>query len=134
MKKIICLILSSLLIFLLCGCGNQNTESNVFSQEVTIVKMPSPPKCKTTDSISIVDEVIAVLGEIEKTPKSCGNTNGWLFMIKLNIDGQEFNYCIAGDTFTDSDGNQYGINNFSDIEEKIISIYEKIDTPEVDYP
>lgn len=134
MKRIILLAISAILILSLCSCGNQNTESLNFSQKVTIVKLPSPPKCKTTDDISTVNEIISILGEIEKTPKTCGNTNGWLIMIKLNIDGQNLNYTIAGDTFTDSDGKQYGIKNFDEIEKKITEIYNKIDAPEVDYP
>lgn len=134
MKKVACLIISFLMLFSLSGCGNRDTESLNFSQEVTIVKMPSPPKCKTTDNISTVNEIISILGEIEKTPMTCGNTNGWYIMVKLNIDGQNLNYTIGDDVFTDSDGTQYGIKNFSEIEEKIMDIYDKIDAPEVDYP
>lgn len=133
MKKFISLVVSVLLIFSLCSCGGTDTESANFSQEVTIVKMPSPPKCKTTDDISTVNEIISILGEIEKTPMTCGNTNGWSIMIRLNIDGQNLNYTIGSDAFTDSDGTQYGIKNFSEIEEKIMAIYDKINAVEVDY-
>lgn len=134
MKKIISLILSVLLVLSLCGCGNSDAQSTVFSQEVTIVKLPSPPKCKTTDDISVVNEVIAVLGEIEKSPIEDENINGgWSIMIKLNIDSQSFNYTIGG-VFTDSDGKQYYVKNLDEIEEKITEIYNKIDSPEVDYP
>lgn len=134
MKKIISLVLSVILALSLCGCGNQNTESNVFSQEVTIVTLPSPPKCKTTDDISTVNEIIAILSEIEKSPIESENINGgWDIMIKLNIDGQSFNYTIGG-VFTDSDGKQYNVTNREEIEEKIMKIYNKIDADEVDYP
>ncbi|MBQ6717816.1 MAG: hypothetical protein IJN22_02850 [Clostridia bacterium] len=134
MKKIICLLLSIAVIVSLCGCGSENTESINFSQEVTIVKMPSPPKCKTTDDVSVVNEVIAVLGKIEKSPIEDENINGgWSIMIKLNIDGQSFNYTIGG-VFTDSDGKQYYVTNGDEIEKKITEIYNKIDAPEVDYP
>lgn len=134
MKKLICLILSSFLIFLLCGCDDNDTESNVFSQEVTIVTLPSPPKCKTTDDISAVNEIIAILSEIEKSPIESENINGgWNIMIKLNIDGQSFNYTIGG-VFTDSDGKQYNVTNREEIEEKIMKIYNKIDADEVAYP
>lgn len=135
MKKILCIILSLTFIFLLCGCGAKDTESKFFSQEVTIVKMPSPPKCKTSDSIAVVDEVIAVLGEIEKSPINMinGKTNGWEIMIKLDIDGQDLNYTIGG-VFTDADGSQYYTENLDEIKEKINKIYNKIDAPEVDYP
>lgn len=134
MKKFVSLILSVLLALSLCGCGSHDTQSAVFSQEVTIVKLPSPPKCKTTDDISVVNEVIAVLGEIEKSPIEDENINGgWSIMIKLNIDGQCFNYTIGG-VFTDSDGKQYYVKNLDEIEDKITEIYNKIDSPEVDYP
>ena len=96
--------------------------------------MPSPPKCKTTDDVSVVNEVIAVLGKIEKSPIEDENINGgWSIMIKLNIDGQNFNYTIGG-VFTDSDGKQYYVTNGDEIEKKITEIYNKIDAPEVDYP
>ncbi len=134
MKKIVPLILSVLLALSLCGCKSSDTQSTVFSQEVTIVKMPSPPKCKTTDDVSVVNEVIAVLGKIEKSPIEDENINGgWSIMIKLNIDGHNFNYTIGG-VFTDSDGKQYNATNCDEIEEKITEIYNKIDAPEVDYP
>lgn len=134
MKKFVSLILSVLLALLLCGCNSHDTQSAVFSQEVTIVKLPSPPKCKTTDDISVVNEVIAVLGEIEKSPIEDENINGgWSIMIKLNIDSQCFNYTIGG-IFTDSDGKQYYVKNLDEIEDKITEIYNKIDSPEVDYP
>ncbi len=134
MKKIVPLILSVLLALSLCGCGSGDAQSTVLSQEVTIVKMPSPPKCKTTDDVSVVNEVIAVLGKIEKSPIEDENINGgWSIMIKLNIDGQSFNYTIGG-VFTDSDGKQYYVTNGDEIEKKITEIYNKIDAPEVDYP
>ncbi len=135
MKKVLCIIFSLILIFLLCGCDNQDTESKVFSQEVTIVKMPSPPKCKTTDDISVVEEVIAVLGQIEKAPTPNQEINGgWSTMIILNIDGQEFVYTVGGAIFKDSDGKQYNATNGDEIEEKITEIYSKINAPEVDHP
>ncbi len=133
MKKILCIILSLTFMFLFCGCGAKDTESKFFSQEVTIVKMPSPPKCKTSDSIAVVDEVIAVLGEIEKSSTLEDINGGWSIMIKLKIDGQELVYTI-GNIFTDADGKQYNITNYDVIEEKINEIYNNIDAPEVDYP
>ena len=134
MKKIVPLILSVLLALSLCGCGSGDAQSTVFSQEVTIVKMPSPPKCKTTDDVSVVNEVIAVLGKIEKSPIEDENINGgWSIMIKLNIDGQSFNYTIGG-VFTDSDGRQYIVSNHKEIEDKLTKIYNDLEVPEVDYP
>lgn len=134
MKKLLCLVLCLTFIFLLCGCDDNDTVSNVFSQEVTIVTLPSPPKCKTTDDISTVNEVIAILSEIEKSPIESENINGgWNILIKLNIDGQSFNYTIGG-VFTDSDGKQYNVTNREEIEEKIMKIYNKIEADEVDYP
>lgn len=138
MKKILCTILSLTFLFLFCGCsGNDNNSSvtdKVFKQEVTIVKMPSPPKCKTSDSIAVVDEVIGVLGLIDKSPIDTDVANGgWYIMVKLNIDGQELNYTI-GSIFTDANGKQYKVNNYKDIEEKLTKIYNELDVPEVDYP
>lgn len=119
---------------MLCGCETQNNESANLSQKVTIVKMPSPPKCKTTDNISIVNDVINTLGMIDKSPIESDNVNGgWNIMVKLEIDGKSFNYTIGG-VFTDSDGKQYYVNNLKYIEEKLNDIYEEIDAPEVDYP
>ncbi len=134
MKKILCIILSLAFMFLLCGCGRQDAERKGFSQEVTIVKMPSPPKCKTSDKIAVVDEIINVLGLIEKSPLGSENVNGgWEIMIKLKIDGQELNYTV-GNVFTDSDGKQYNVTNYEEIKDKINKIYDKIDAPEAEYP
>ena len=134
MKKAICVVLT-LIFCLLCACESHNTESNVFSQEVTIVKLPSPPKCKTTDSTSVVNEVINVLGLIEKnsTPNDV-TAGGWSTMIRLKIDGNEFVYTLGGNLFTDSDGRQYNIDNCNEIEEKLTEIYNKIDASEREYP
>ena len=134
MKKVFCVILSLLFIFVCCACGNQNTESQNFNQEMTIVKLPSPPKCKTTDDVSVINEVVDVLSKIEKSPIDSENINGgWSIMIKLNIDGQSFNYTI-GSVFTDSDGRQYSVSNHKEIEDKLTKIYNDLDAPEVDYP
>ncbi len=133
MKKLICLILSSFLIFLLCGCDDNDTESNVFSQEVTIVTLPSPPKCKTSDDISDVNKIIDILGLIEKSPAASEKVNGWQYMIIINVDGQKLNYTISSAVFTDSDGKQYRIENFEKIEEKIMELYNEISAPETDY-
>ncbi|MBR5472744.1 MAG: hypothetical protein IKU82_02010 [Clostridia bacterium] len=134
MKKLLCLILSTIFLFTLCSCNISNVTSTDFSQQVTIVKMPSPPKCKTSKKISDVNKIINILGEIKKTPISNEEINGgWSIMVKLNIDGQDFNYTI-GSVFTDSDGKQYYVQNQDEIEDKILDIYENIDAPEVDYP
>lgn len=134
MKKVFCVILSLLFIFVCCACGNQNTESQNFNQEMTIVKLPSPPKCKTTDDVSVINQVVDVLSKIEKSHIDSENVNGgWSIMIKLNIDGQSFNYTIGG-VFTDSDGRQYIVSNHKEIEDKLTKIYNDLDAPEVDYP
>lgn len=135
MKKALCVILSLIFFVLLCGCDNTDTESRVFSQEITIVKLPSPPKCKTTNSIATVDKVIEILGQIEKSPTPNDvNAGGWSTMIRLKIDGQELVYTLGGNLFTDADGRQYKAANCAEIEDKIDKIYDKIDAPEVDYP
>ena len=101
---------------------------------MTIVKLPSPPKCKTTDDVSVINEVVDVLSKIEKSPIDSENINGgWTIMIKLNIDGQSFNYTIGG-VFTDSDGRQYIVSNHKEIEDKLTKIYNDLEVPEVDYP
>ena len=128
MKKILSVILLVTIIFLLCGCNDG--KERVFKQEVTIVKMPSPPKCKTSDDIAVVDEVINVLGLIDKSP--INDDVGWSIMIKLNVDGQELNYTI-GNVFADADGKQYKVNNYAEIEEKLTKIYDELDVPEVNY-
>ena len=137
MKKFISIILTFVFV-LLCGCSsdtknNSSDAKTVFKQEVTIVKMPSPPKCKTSNSIAVVDEVIAVLGEIEKSSPLENINGGWSTMIKLKIDGKELVYTIGG-VFTDSDGRQYSASNYKEIEDKLTKIYNDLDVPEVDYP
>lgn len=142
MKKITMIILACLLCFVLVACNGYNdlnssaTDDTIqFKQEVTIVKMPSPPKCKTSNKIAVVDEILETLALIEKTPytRINGETNGWEMMIKLSIDGQEITYTI-GEVFTDADGSQYYVENLEEIKEKINNIYDKIDAVEVDYP
>ena len=134
MKKVLCAIIAILFAVLLCGCDVDSVQSNVFSQEVTIVKLPSPPKCKTTNSNTVVNDVIDVLGLIEKhpTPNDVAS-GGWSTMVILKIDGQEFVYTLGGNLFNDSDGSQYNISNCKEIEDKLTEIYNKMDAQEVDY-
>ncbi len=138
MKRFLLIILT-LVFVLLCGCSastdnNSSDTKTVFKQEVTIVKMPSPPKCKTTNDSSVVNEVLELLSKIEKTPTNKDVINGgWSTMLKINIDGNEFNYTI-GSVFTDSDGKQYNVINYKEIEDKLTKIYNELDVPEVDYP
>ena len=135
MKKILCIIISLTFIILLCGCDNADTESRVFSQEITIVKLPSPPKCKTSNSNTTVDKVIEILAQIEKSPTPNDvNAGGWSTMIRIKIDGQELVYTLGGNLFTDADGRQYKATNCVEIEEKLTKIYNDLDVPEVDYP
>lgn len=139
MKKFLCILLSVFLVFLISGCdngtfNNSSDTNEKFGQAVTIIKLPSPPKCKTTNSNSVVNDVLHVLAEIQKTPIESDKINGgWNIMIKLKIDGKEFIYTV-GNIFTDSDGRQYKVNNYNKIEEKLIKIYDELDEPEVDYP
>ncbi len=132
MKKFICLILCLCMSVLFIGCDNENSENTVFEQKLTLVTMPSPPKCKTTDSISDINKVLNVLGEIEKAPIDDGVNGGWYFMIKLTVDKSTVNYTV-GDVFTDADGKQYNVENWDYIKEKLSDIYAEIDTEEVDY-
>lgn len=139
-KKIFSILLT-IICLMLVACGDSNTSSKgevnnktEFTQEVTIVKMPSPPKCKTTTDSSVVNEILNLLNKMEKSPTNTDVANGgWTTMIKINIDGQEFNYTI-GSVFTDSDGRQYNVKNHREIEDKVTKIYNELDVPEVDYP
>ena len=135
MKKVLCVVFAFIFVALLCGCDDGSVQSNVFRQEVTIVKLPSPPKCKTTNSNTVVNEVIDVLGLIEKhpTPNDVAS-GGWSTMVILKIDGQEFVYTLGGNLFTDSDGRQYNISNCKEIEDELTEIYNKMDAQAVDYP
>ncbi len=140
-KKILSILLTLLFSILFVACNDykdtnlsDSKDAVIFKQEATIVKMSAPLKSKTTDEIAFVSEIIAILGEIEKSPVANEKINGgWKIMIKLNIDNQELVYTI-GNIFTDSDGKQYNVKNFEEIEEKILAIYDKIETSEYDYP
>ncbi len=132
MKKIFSIILCFVLIFFLSACTAVRVEKDL-KQEMTIVKMPSPPKCKTTDSVNIINEVLSLFKDIEKTPLEDEVNGGWNVMIKLNIDGQSFNYTVGEKIFTDSDGTQYLVDG-SDAITRILEIYEQLDTPEKEYP
>ena len=134
MKRTISIILSLVFVFGLCSCRVTQNESTGLSQEITIVKMTSPPKCKTTDDITVINEVLELLNKMEKTSATDETVNGgWTTMIKLKIDGQEFNYTI-GSVFTDFDGRQYNIKNYQEIEDEMTKIYNKLDVTEVQYP
>lgn len=134
MKRVVCLFFVFLFVLLICGCDNKKTESKIISQEITIVKMPSPPKCKTTDSNAVVNEVLDVLAQIKKSSLIDEKVNGgWEYMFKLNIDGETFIYTV-GTIFTDADGKQYNVENYEVIKEKIEEIYDDMNVTEVDYP
>ena len=132
MRKVLCLLLIIPLIVFSSACEPKNNQSEAVGQELTIATMPSPPKCKTTKNVGIIDSVLRVMAEIEKEP-SDDNTNGWYYFIELDVDGQSFKYSL-GNIFTDSDGKQYKVLNYDEIKAKLTEIYEKIDEPERDYP
>ena len=132
MRKVLCLLLIIPLIVFSSGCEPKNNQSEAVGQELTIATMPSPPKCKTTKNVGIIDSVLRVMAEIEKEPAD-DNTNGWYYFIELDVDGQSFKYSL-GNIFTDSDGKQYKVLNYVEIKAKLTEIYEKIDEPERDYP
>ena len=46
---------------------------------------------------------------------------------------KELVYTI-GSVFTDSDGRQYKVSNYEEIEDKLTKIYNELDVVEVDYP
>lgn len=100
---------------------------------MTIVTMPSPPKCKTTGDTAKINKVMNVLSEIEKAPTdNDDDINGWFFMIKLSVDGKTFTYTV-GNVFTDSNGTQYTVKNYDEIKDKLTEIYTEIDAEEKDY-
>ena len=133
MKNFICLILCFCMLIPFIGCDSTDNESTVIEQKLTLVTMPSPPKCKTTDNLSTINKVLNVLGEIEKTPidgdKAAG---GWYFMIKLTVDGTTVNYTV-GNIFTDADGKQYNVENWDYIKDKLTEIYNEMDEEEANY-
>lgn len=136
MKKIVCMVLCvfMLLSFIGCSMAETNSANANFEQQMTIVTMPSPPKCKTTSDTAKINKVMNVLSEIEKEPTDNDGVikGGWFFMIKLSVDGNTFTYTV-GNVFTDSNGTQYTVTNYDEIKEKLTEIYTEIDAEEVDY-
>lgn len=136
MKKIVCMVLCvfMLLSFIGCSMAETNSANANFEQQMTIVTMPSPPKCKTTSDATKINKVMNVLSEIEKAPTDNDGVikGGWFFMIKLAVDGNTFTYTV-GNVFTDSNGTQYTVTNYDEIKEKLTEIYTEIDAEEVDY-
>lgn len=128
MKKCIAVILCLVLFVCMCGCKASDTD---IKQEMTIVTMPSPPKCKTTDKTNVINNVLSIIEDMEKTPFT-DKINGWRVMIKLNVDGQILSYTLSERVFTDSDGTQYLVDGTKAIAE-ILDIYKKLDAPEKEY-
>lgn len=138
MKKVLCLIMCVTMLLMIFGCKGEVTNNNSnldkqFSQTMTLVTMPSPPKCKTTTDMTVINEVLNVLGEIEKGKMLTDVNGGWHYMIKLNVDGTELIYSVGG-VFTDADGRQYEVLNSEKIKEKLNKIYVQLDVQEIDYP
>lgn len=135
MKKIVCMVLCVFMLLSFIGCSIEETNSaNInFEQLMTIVTMPSPPKCKTTGDTAKINKVMNVLSEIEKAPTdNDDDINGCFFMIKLSVDGKTFKYTV-GNVFTDSNGTQYTVKNYEEIKDKLTEIYTEIDAEEKDY-
>ncbi|MEE0808883.1 MAG: hypothetical protein U0L84_05965 [Acutalibacteraceae bacterium] len=128
MKKFISIIL--LPIFIMCiGC---KAESKNFYQEMTIARLPSPPKCKITRNVSDINKVCNLFIQTPKSPLD-DKINGWIYKVDIDIDGQVFSYAVGHEFFTDSDGTQYAVDGeklMSDLE----SIYNEIVAIETDYP
>ncbi len=139
MKKAIIVFLCLAILFSLCGCKTKkvttsSTQNKTFSQSMTIVTMPSPPKCKITTNITTINKVLDILGQVEKEEIVSKSKGGWYYMIKLNVDGTVLSYTIGGNLFTDLDGRQYQISNGKEIEEMLKQIYDEIDIAEAYYP
>ena len=135
MKKIICLFLSVLMFFVLCGCKREHTSdfgasSATFSQSMTISEMSIPVKFKTTNKASSINEVLDVLENIHKEEKVKKNTGTYKYVIKITIDSNSISYMIGEKIFMDASGIQYKIKNADEIIEKITQIYNEIDADE----
>ena len=132
MKKIISLLLVFAFIFLICGCSNQNTESTIVEQEMTVYSIKTE-KCKTTDSIAEIEKVIDALGDIYKLETISDQIGTWEYKIELTVDGSTVTYMIGGKTFMDSDGTKYKIKYADETIDKIEEIYFDINADETYY-
>ena len=132
MKKILCLLLSALMLFLISGCKGADTQSDTFSQKITIVNMQTQ-KSKTTESAKDIELIINVLGDIYKLETINEQIGDWQYKIILMVDGEVFTYMFGGKTFLDNDGLQYKVKYADETMKKLTEIYDKIDVAEVDY-
>ena len=131
MKKFLVIMLS-LIIVLLFGCGEKKKDDLKFSQAIIIADLStSSPKYKSSNSISTINQVTDILNEIEKSSVDNDEVKSD-FIVEISIDGETFKYSI-GETFIDADGHKYKIENYQEIIEKISKIYVNIDDNEKEY-
>lgn len=98
---------------------------------MTVVRLPSPPMCKTTTSTSYINKVTSVFAN---TPKILldEKVNGWMYKVDINVDGQIFSYTVSESVFTDSDGRQYSVDGKAMIA-SLDEIYSEINVQETEY-
>ncbi len=131
MKRLTVLLLCFIILISAFGCTVSENSSTVFKQQMTIIRMPSPPKCKTTSNITYIDRVLSAFSEAQKTPLD-ENVNGWHYKIDLVVDGETFTYAVNESVYTDSNGRQYSIDG-KDIIKILDEVYEAINDTETDY-
>lgn len=131
MKKLVSIILCLVLVGIISGCTAVGTNKDI-KQEMTIVIMPSPPKCKTTDNVNVINEILSLFKNIEKAPLEDDVNGGWSVKIQLNVDGEIFNYTMSDTVFTDLNGEQYAVDGIS-VVARIKEIYKQLDVAEEDY-
>lgn len=118
-----------MLLMLSCvGCSGQQKE---FYQEITIVRMPAPPMCKTTTNASYINKVANIFSNAQKELLK-EKVNGWAYKVDINIDGQIFSYTVSDTVFTDSDGRQYSVDGKA-IMASLEEIYLDIPSEEIEY-
>ncbi|MBU3201625.1 hypothetical protein LL037_12335 [Clostridium estertheticum] len=136
MKKLILILLTSILIF--SGCANtksvsvDNTKGIININDVDnlkIITLPSPPKEKTITKKEDIKKVINLINSIKKEHIKQNDYKGWSILIKT--DGKEkHSLCFSGGR-VEIDNLWYIINN-NDID-KIKNLYNKLNYKEEKY-
>ena len=127
-KRIICLIFCVLLVFCISACG----ESKDLYQEMTIIHLSEPEKCKTTENINTINMVLSVFSEMAKKDVDETTDEEWLIKVELYVDGNSFTYALNDDVFLDSNEKQYKVDGSAALK-KIYDIYADLQSEEYDY-
>ena len=140
-KLMACFLLISL-ILAMAGCGksvstagtrkqsaSETTEAKV--QSLTFVKLPSPPKCKTTQDMKVINEILDYLEKGKKDPIKVDKAlKGWEIFIKLDKGSTYSAIAVVGTTL-DIDNKYYNVSK--DYVNGLLEIYDKMSAPEKDY-